>query len=181
MQKTLTKNSLWRSIVIVAMAATLVISTMTAFVSARPGNGPNRGPNIVETALQINAESGEFSTLISAVVNLDLLDALSSNRPYTVFAPTDAAFADLELDADSFIGLSDDEKAAFTDIVLYHVTRGVRGANSIVNANKVKMLNGDFAYVDGASIGGATIVGPDAARVSNGVIHIVDSVLLPPM
>ena len=179
MQKTLTKGSLGRGVAIIAVAATLVVSSMTAFVSARPGNGPNRGPNIVETAQQINADTGEFSTLISAVVNLGLVDALSSNRPYTVFAPTDSAFADLGLNAGSFVGLNDEQKAAYTDIVLYHVTRGVRGASSIVNASKVKMLNGDFAPVNGATIDGATIVAPDAARVSNGVIHIVDSVLLP--
>jgi transforming growth factor-beta-induced protein len=147
----------------------------------RPGQGaPSEGPTLVGTALAANAESGEFSTLIAALVAADLVDALNGPRPYTVFAPTDAAFAALGLNAGNIAGALDTE--TLTDILLYHVTRGVRPSPSVVGANNLLMLNGDRVSVsvndEGAFVNASKIVGPDI-RTSNGVIHIIDAVLLP--
>ena len=85
-----------------------------------------------------------------------------------------------------------DEKVAFdavaglgipavADILLYHVTSGVRPSPSVVNAPAIGMLNGGTVSLDGAVLndGQATILGADAARVSNGIIHVIDGVLLP--
>ena len=164
-------------------APTAPVDTETAEApfGPRPGQGASTdGPTLVGTALAVNAETGEFSTLIAALAATDLVDALSGPRPYTVFAPTDEAFAALGLNADNIAGAFDTETLA--NILLYHVTRGVRPSPSVVGANNLLMLNGERVSVsvndDGAFVNDSRIVGPDV-RTSNGIIHIVDAVLLP--
>lgn len=141
---------------------------------------PAESPTVVEVALAVNGETGEFSTLIAAVVAADLVDALSTRGQRTVFAPTDAAFAELGLNAGNIAGALDSE--ALTDILLYHVAPGRRAAQSVVNARQIRMLNGGFndIWVDdsGAYIGGARIIQTDV-EASNGIIHVIDAVLLP--
>jgi uncharacterized surface protein with fasciclin (FAS1) repeats len=136
-------------------------------------------PNLVDVALAVNAETGEFSTLIAAVVAADLVDVLAAVGQRTVFAPTDAAFAELELDAESIVMLPRDVLA---DILLYHVAPGRRDAASVVGSSQIRMANGKFAeiqVVDGAVyIDGARIVATDVPA-SNGLIHVISSVLLP--
>jgi uncharacterized surface protein with fasciclin (FAS1) repeats len=136
------------------------------------------GASIVDIALAVNAETGEFSTLIAALQAADLVGALDGNRHYTVFAPTDAAFAQLELSADNIGSL---DKATLTNILLYHVTRGDRFSQSVVGAKQLRMLNGGFTTIStsgGVTINGANIVAVDI-DASNGVIHVIDQVLLP--
>jgi uncharacterized surface protein with fasciclin (FAS1) repeats len=128
----------------------------------------------------VNADTGEFSTLIAAVLATGLDGVLDGVRPYTVFAPTDAAFAELDLNADNIGELDRD---ALTDILLYHVTSGKRAAASVVNARSLRMANGDFARiatdVNGkVSIAGAGIVQVDVAA-DNGFIHVIDKVMMP--
>lgn len=155
--------------------------TAEAPFGPRPGKGaPNDGRTLVATALAVNAETGEFSTLIAALGATDLVDALNGPRPFTVFAPTDAAFAELGLNADNIAGAFDTETLA--DILLYHVTRGVRPSPSVVGASNLLMLNGGRLDVsvndDGAFVNDSKIVGTDV-RTSNGIIHTIDAVLLP--
>jgi uncharacterized surface protein with fasciclin (FAS1) repeats len=142
--------------------------------AARPG-----GSTIVEIALAVNAEDGEFSTLIAALVAADLVDALNGRGQYTVFAPTDEAFADLGYDADN---IGDVPTETLTDILLYHVTNGRRISNSLLNARQVTMLNGEKAYLsrqgDNLYINDAMVVAADISA-SNGLIHIINGVLLP--
>jgi uncharacterized surface protein with fasciclin (FAS1) repeats len=141
---------------------------------------PAETPTVVDVALTVNGETGEFSTLIAAVVAADLVDALSARGQRTVFAPTDAAFAELGLNAGNIAGALDTE--TLTDILLYHVAPGRRAARSVVNAKQIRMLNGGFndIWVDdsGAYIGGARIIQADV-EATNGIIHVIDSVLLP--
>ena len=142
-------------------------------VNTRAGSA---GPSIVEAALAVNAETGEFSTLIAAVVRAGLVDTLNGNRDFTVFAPTDAAFAKLGLSAANIDTVPVD---ALTNILLYHVAPGERFAADVVTASKVRMLNKQFAPIGPEpSIAGAGFVAVDV-DVGNGVIHIIDSVLLP--
>lgn len=142
---------------------------------------PAKSPTIVDVAIAVNSDgpfAGSFDTLIAAVLAADpaVVTTLSSNGQYTVFAPTDAAFGDLGLDADNIGSLPQD---ALTNILLYHVAKGERYAADVVTSSQIRMLNGDFAMVDGATIDGANIIVTDVDAPKNGIIHVVDAVLLP--
>ena len=140
---------------------------------------PSERTTIVDLALAVNAETGEFSTLIAALVAADLVDALNGNGQLTVFAPTDEAFAAIDLNADN---IGDLPKDALTNILLYHVAKGRRMAEDVVASDQIRMLNGDRTMIklmDGAAyIDDAMIVAPDNGT-DNGVIHIIGGVLLP--
>jgi uncharacterized surface protein with fasciclin (FAS1) repeats len=147
--------------------------------SAGRAQAPAESPTIVDVALSVNAETGEFSTLIAAVVAADLVGALSANGQRTVFAPTDAAFAALGLDADNVGSVP---VATLTDILLYHVTTGRRDAASVVGSTRIRMSNGSFTRVSlrdgGAFINDSRIIATDVLA-GNGIIHVIDAVLLP--
>jgi uncharacterized surface protein with fasciclin (FAS1) repeats len=134
---------------------------------------------IVDVALSVNAETGEFSTLIAALVAANLVDALDGNGQLTVFAPTDAAFAALDLNADN---IGDLDTATLTDILLYHVAKGRRMAEDVVSSQQIRMLNGAFTKISlmdgGAYIDESMIIQTDVPA-DNGVIDIINAVLLP--
>jgi len=133
-----------------------------------------------QTIVEIASGDTSFTTLVAAVVAADLVAALSTDDQLTVFAPNNAAFAKLGLNADNVGTLPKD---VLTDILLYHVTAGRRGAVSVIFARRIKMLNGDFTRPRftraGLFLNDSKIV---AANISakNGIIHVIDSVLLPP-
>lgn len=133
-----------------------------------------------QTIVEIASGNPNFSTLVAAVVAADLVDALSTDEQLTVFAPTNEAFAKLGLDASNVGTLPKD---ALTDILLYHVTGGRRGAVSVLFTRKIKMLNGDFTRVrftrDGLFLNDSKVVTANLSA-KNGIIHVIDSVLLPP-
>jgi transforming growth factor-beta-induced protein len=174
----------------IAMAACSENATVPAAVVVTPEAGlDSRGapqqraaaasPTLVDVALSVNAETGEFSTLIAAVVAAGLVDELSARGQRTVFAPTDAAFAELGLDAAGVAALPVE---ALTEILLYHVAPGRRYAASVVTADRIRMANGGFTtirVVDGvAYIDDAAIVATDV-EATNGIIHVIDAVLMP--
>jgi uncharacterized surface protein with fasciclin (FAS1) repeats len=141
---------------------------------------PDDRTTLKDVALAVNEETGEFSTLIAALVATGLDGVVDGVRPYTVFAPTDEAFAALDLNADN-IGEMDPE--VLTNILLYHVTNGRRAAVSIAHVRQIAMANGEFvavtADVDGkVYVNDAEIVAVDVAA-DNGFIHVIDAVLLP--
>jgi uncharacterized surface protein with fasciclin (FAS1) repeats len=140
---------------------------------------PSERTTVVDVALSVNADTGEFSTLIAALVSADLVGALGGNGQYTVFAPTDEAFAALDLNADN---IGDMDTATLADILLYHVAKGRRMAEDVVSSTQIRMLNGEFTEIglmDGAAyIDDAMIVNTDVPA-DNGVIHVIDAVLLP--
>ena len=156
------------------VAASLLLGALAAPVAA---DQPSRDGSIVDTAVAANAQSGEFSTLIAAIKAAGLLETLDGRRQFTVFAPTDAAFAKLGLNAGN---VGNVDRAALTNILLYHVAPGERFASDVLGSSKIRMLNKQFATVDGTAgtIDGAAIVGTDI-DVSNGVIHVVSDVLMP--
>jgi uncharacterized surface protein with fasciclin (FAS1) repeats len=140
-----------------------------------PGTAPG-GQTIVENLVA----QGNFTTLVAAVTAAGLVDTLNSAGPFTLFAPTDAAFA--KLPAGTVEGLLNDIPT-LSDILLYHVISGAKVESSAVTAGSVNMANGDAATLStegGVKINAANVFGVDW-QSSNGVIHIIDSVILPPM
>jgi len=130
--------------------------------------------NIVETAVA----AGSFTTLVTALKAADLVDTLSGNGPFTVFAPNDEAFAKLPEEAIDVL-LKDKEK--LISVLTYHVVAGKHLAADVLKLHAVKTVNGKDALIKsegGASIDDAKIVATDI-EASNGVIHVIDSVIMP--
>ena len=138
---------------------------------------PDTRPNIVEVA----SKAGSFGTLLAAAKAAGLADTLANGGPFTVFAPTDAAFAKLGKDTISSL-LEPENKQQLVNILKYHVVAGAVPSTTAVKLNEAKAINGDTIALkfDGKvlHVGNATVVKADVAA-SNGVIHVIDSVLLP--
>jgi len=134
------------------------------------------------TVVDVAVSDGRFTTLVAAVQAAGLVDALQSGE-WTVFAPTDAAFAKLDLNAHNVASAFSKEE--LTNILLYHVlTTEVSSAEAKGMQGDITMANGDIAglkYYDGSLYvnDDSKVIIPDIA-VSNGVIHVVDTVILPP-
>jgi len=130
--------------------------------------------NIVETAI----EAGSFKTLVAAVQAADLVGTLSSKGPFTVFAPTDEAFA--KLPKGTVESLLKD-KAKLTSILTYHVVSGKVMSKDVMNLKKAKTVQGQDIMIDtksGVKVNNANVVKADI-ETSNGVIHVIDTVILP--
>jgi uncharacterized surface protein with fasciclin (FAS1) repeats len=131
--------------------------------------------NIVEIAVA----NGNFTTLVAAVQAAGLVETLSGEGPFTVFAPTDEAFAKLPAGTVEAL-LKDKEKLA--SILTYHVVAGKVMAADVVNLESATTVNGQDVEIkvwDGkVMIDGATVVMTDI-EASNGVIHVIDTVILP--
>jgi uncharacterized surface protein with fasciclin (FAS1) repeats len=130
--------------------------------------------NIVETAIQ----AGSFNTLVAAVKAASLVDTLSGSGPLTVFAPTDAAFA--KLPQGTLEGLLKDT-GKLKEILTYHVIPGKVMASDVVKLHSAKTVQGQNLTItnNGAvKIDDAKVVKADI-QCSNGVIHVIDSVVLP--
>lgn len=162
----------------------LVLAVVMLVASFAPLQAKPSEPTIVEIALSVNAQTGEFSTLIAALSSAGLVDALNGRGQFTVFAPTDAAFAALGLNAGNIGSL---DTATLTDILLYHVSRGRNFSDAVLDKQRIRMMNGDFTFVtvnaDGAFINDSQLLaaaGLIDIAASNGVIHVIDAVLLPP-
>ncbi len=132
--------------------------------------------DIVDTAVA----AGSFNTLVAAVQAAGLVDALKGEGPFTVFAPTDDAFA--AIPAETLAGLLADPDT-LGQILLYHVLPGKVMAESVADGLSVETLQGapvTFSVMNGAAmINDATIIATDI-ETSNGVIHVIDAVILPP-
>ena len=129
--------------------------------------------DIVDTAVK----AGNFKTLVAAVQAAGLVDTLKGAGPFTVFAPTDAAFA--KIPKETLDGLLKD-KAALSKILTYHVVSGKVMAKD-VKAGNVKTVQGSditLATAGGVTVNGAKVVAADVAA-SNGVIHAIDTVIMP--
>lgn len=140
------------------------------------GFAQSMNKNIVEVA----SGNKDFSTLVTAVKAAGLVETLSGKGPFTVFAPTDAAFAKLPKGTVEDL-LKAENKAKLTDILTYHVV-AAQVMSKDVKAGKVKMVNGKEATVTvtggKVKIDDANVTAVDVAA-SNGVIHVIDSVILP--
>ncbi len=130
--------------------------------------------DIVDTAVA----NGQFTTLVKAVQAAGLVETLKGNGPFTLFAPTDAAFA--KLPAGTLDGLLKD-KAKLAKILTYHVVPGKVMAADVMNLTSAKTVEGQNVKIDtmnGVHINGAMVTKADIIT-SNGVIHVIDTVLIP--
>ena len=134
-----------------------------------------------KTIVEVAAGNPDFSTLVAAVKAAGLVDTLSGTGPFTVFAPTNAAFAKLPKGTVEDL-LKPENKAKLAGILTYHVV-GAKVMAKDVKAGAVKMVSGNESKVtvDGKTvkIDAATVTATDIA-CKNGVIHVIDSVILPP-
>jgi uncharacterized surface protein with fasciclin (FAS1) repeats len=133
--------------------------------------------NIVETAIA----SPDHTTLVTAIKAAGLAETLSGAGPFTVFAPTNAAFAKLPAGTVETL-VKPESKTKLTGILTYHVVAGAVKAADLKDGQKIKTLQGEeltVAIKDGkVMINGALVTAADLAN-SNGVIHVVDAVLMP--
>jgi len=160
---------------------TMAMVVLMAMAVVVPSTFGRQGPTIAEIVVASSeAEEPQFTLLRAALETAGLVDVFNGNRQFTVFAPTDAAFLALGEETLNAV-LADTE--LLTNILTYHVTTGNRGSQSVVNARQIRMFNGDFAFpsIQGgnAFINDSQIIITDI-QASNGTIHVIDAVLLPP-
>lgn len=133
-----------------------------------------------QTVVDVVVNSPDHNTLEAAVIAADLAGTLSGDGPFTVFAPTDAAFA--AIDAEVLNELLADPSGALTDILLYHVVSGVADGSNISDGLGISALNGQtltFSINDsGIFINDAQVTVADI-KTDNGVVHVIDAVLSP--
>jgi len=166
----------------IAAALTLTHTSVAQETDSAPGKSSAAKaakPGTSTIVAIVLANDGEFDVLQAAVVRAGLVDVLNGNRQYTVFAPTDAAFI-------KTLGVADEAQAiaavnalpleALTNILLYHVTAGRHTSTSVLAAPSYRMLNGDRLTRD--ELAAAGIAATDISA-SNGVIHVINSVLIP--
>jgi transforming growth factor-beta-induced protein len=165
-------------------ALVIAVLAFGAFAAPSAKAAPS-GNTIIDVALAANAQTGEFSILIAALqaANPDIIRALSSDRKFTVFAPTDAAFLslldELGLTADQLLS----QRALVSKVLRYHVLRGTRDSATILASERLRTFQGGLLFQDGGvltDVNGrtATIIATDI-QASNGVIHVIDRVVLP--
>lgn len=154
-----------------------VIGACLIFVAASASPATAQNQDIVDTAVQ----SGSFQTLTAAVKAAGLVDALKGEGPLTVFAPTDDAFAELP-DGTVESLLKPENKAKLAAILKYHVVKGAVKAADVSKLTGAQTLNGQRVNVSTKGkevmIDSAKVVKADIA-CSNGVIHVIDRVILP--
>ena len=162
------KSSFTRSI---AVAAVLTLG----IVGAQAGKAPQK--DIVDTAVA----AGTFKTLATALKAAGLVDTLKGEGPFTVFAPTDEAFAKLPAGTVENL-LKPENKAKLVSILTYHVVPGAVSSSEVVRRTSAKTVQGQSVEIStkggGVLIDNANVVKADV-RASNGVIHVIDSVILP--
>ena len=159
-----------RKFIALAAVAALSLSAMAPVVSAKRDQR-----NIVQTAVA----AGQFKTLTKLLKQAGLAGTLQTKGPFTVFAPTDAAFA--KVPKATLAALAKD-KAKLRAVLLYHVAKGKLTAANVVKLHSVKTLNGQSLKVrvshGTVTVGGARVIKTDIGA-SNGVIHVINKVLIP--
>jgi len=151
----------------------MIITLNTVVISAESG----KDKDIVTTAV----EAGKFKTLATALTEAGLVETLKGKGPFTVFAPTDEAFAKLpEGTLDKLLK----DKESLKKVLLYHVVSGMVKSGDVVKLNKAETVSGQTVKIkvkDGVvMINDSKVITADVSA-SNGVIHIIDTVLLPEM
>ena len=160
---------------ITGIAAMAAVAVAVPVATAEPARPAAAKPNIVQTAVK----AGQFKTLVSLVKKAGLASTLSGKGPYTVFAPTDAAFKKVPkatLDA-----LAKD-KAKLKAVLLYHVVKGKVTSKQVVKLKSATTLQGSKVSIKVSGgkvyVGGARVTTADVGA-SNGVIHVINRVLIP--
>jgi uncharacterized surface protein with fasciclin (FAS1) repeats len=152
----------------------LVVLTAVAVIPFAQAGSYGNKKDIVDTA----ASAGNFNTLVTAVKEAGLVDTLKGEGPFTVFAPTDEAFA--KIPAEDLNALLAD-KDALTRVLTYHVVPGKVMASEVMKLESAKTVEGGtvrIATAEGVTVENANVIQTDI-ETSNGVIHVIDSVILP--
>ena len=148
-----------------------------ALMIAGPAFAGGHSKDIVDTAVG----AGSFGTLVAAVQAAGLVDTLKGEGPFTVFAPTDAAFAALPAGTVDEL-LKPENKDKLTAILTYHVVAGKVMSGDLSDGLSAATVNG--ATITIGTMGGVTVNGANVTQAdieaSNGVIHVIDAVILPP-
>jgi uncharacterized surface protein with fasciclin (FAS1) repeats len=163
------------------MLKTFAIGTMAAVMMTVAAAGPRAAAadhkDIVDTAVA----AGSFTTLAKALAAADLVNTLKGTGPFTVFAPTDAAFAKLPAGTLESL-LKPENKKKLQRILTYHVVAGKVTAADVVKLQSAKAVSGDTLTIKtqggGVQVDNAQVVKTDIAA-TNGVIHVIDAVMLP--
>lgn len=160
-----------------AMAAAVLLSACTS-ATTTPTAAEAPKPDIVDTAVA----AGSFNTLVAAVQAAGLVDTLKSPGPFTVFAPTDDAFAALPAGTVASL-LKPENKDQLTAVLTYHVVPGTTLSKDLAGKQlEVATVQGSTVNIDatggGVKVDNANVVAADIAA-SNGVIHVIDAVILP--
>lgn len=154
-----------------------VFSTLAiagGYGNSMKGHGKSMKNDIVQTA----TDAGNFGTLLTAVQAAGLEDTLKGDGPFTLFAPTDEAFA--QIPADQLNALLQD-KAALTKVLTYHVVAGKVMARDVVKLDSARTVEGQsiaISTMDGVKVNDANVIKTDI-MASNGVIHVIDKVIIP--
>lgn len=163
-----------RSLAVAALLGVLTVLCSSVSTPVRAADQPDK--DIVDTAVS----AGQFKTLVAAVKAAELVDTLKGEGPFTVFAPTDEAFA--KVPKDKLHALLKDKKA-LTSVLTYHVVPGKVMAADVVKLESAKTAQGEPLTIlvkEGkVTINGVNVIKTDIA-CKNGVIHVIDAVLLPP-
>ena len=167
-----------RRVMIVAFTGLLTAGLTIALA------GP-KGPTLVDVAVAVNEEgpyAGDFDTLIAAVGAADpvIAEILTGNGQHTVFAPNDQAFLDAGFTP---VSITNVPPEVLTEILAYHVVRGRRYSDEVINSSQLKTLQGSRLQQEGGVLTDtqdrdAVIVVPDVPA-ANGIIHAIDAVVLP--
>jgi len=180
---------MYRTMLTSAGAALALIATVAAAPAQMvdspmvPMTDQYETKTIEKDIVEVATAAGNFNTLLAAATAADLVDALKSDGPLTVFAPTDEAFAKLPAGTVETL-LKPENKEKLQAVLLYHVVEGKVTAEQVVKLTSAKTLEGDSVdisvkmgkvYVDNAQVIAADV------EASNGVIHVIDAVLLPSM
>ncbi len=168
-----------------AIATASLLASVPSIAFAAPDATTTKVSQTVKTNIvEIAVSNGSFKTLVAAVKAAGLVETLAGKGPFTVFAPTDEAFAKLPKGTVEFL-LKPENKGALVKVLTYHVVAGTVYAKDIkagsalvktVDGGSIKVTKTDKGSV---KIDGSAVVKADV-KASNGVIHVIDSVLIPP-
>ena len=157
------------------------VVTMTIFVIASLLASPVVVADDTQDIPTNAQNTGAHDSLVAALSHAGLVSALQADGPFTVFAPTDDAFAAAGIDLSTFD--TDEENATLSDILLYHVVSGAVASSDVTDGMSAEALNGDdvsFTVSEGSvMVNDATVTSSDV-MASNGIIHVIDKVLMPP-
>ena len=162
-------------IMLALLAAVAAVAVAIPVATAEPARPAAKKPNIVQVA----SKAGNFKTLVALVKKAGLAGTLSSKGPFTVFAPTDAAFK--KVPKSTLDALAKDKKK-LKAVLLYHVVKGKVPASKVVTLDSAKTLNGksvSIEVMDGkVYVNDAQVTTADV-KARNGVIHVINEVLIP--
>lgn len=166
-----------KTLMVLALSASVLLGAASSGRAEGPATKSDKTgkSDLVDTAVA----AGSFKTLTKALEAADLVTTLKGKGPFTVFAPTDEAFAKLPAGTVEAL-LKDIPK--LKSILTYHVIAGKVTSKQVVKLKSAKTVNGAAVTIDakaGVKVNGATVTTPDI-EASNGVIHVIDTVILPP-